>query len=72
MNPFAAEILEYLGGVALGVLIFFLPELLQAKHWVKSFTKLDRIIGKIAGVFIVLISLSRIWGVITDALATLF
>ena len=72
MNPFLMEILEYLGGAAVGVLIFFVPELLQAKHWFKSFTPVDRIFGKIAGGCIILMSLCRMVGVITDALAALF
>ena len=72
MNLFLMEILEYLGGAALGVLIFFVPELLQAKHWFKSFTPADRIFGKIVGGCIILMSLCRIWGVITDAIATVF
>jgi len=72
MNPFLMEILDYLGGVAFGVLIFFVPELLQAKHWFKSFTPVNRIFGKIVGGCIILMSLYRIGGVITNALAALF
>ena len=72
MNLFLMEILEYLGGVAVGVLIFLVPELLQAKHWFKSFTPVDRIFGKIVGGCVILMSLYRIWDVITDALATVF
>ncbi len=72
MNPVLMEILDYLACVALGVFFFFFPESASMKHGKRSFTKLDRIFGKVAGVVIALWSLSRIWGVITDAIAALF
>ncbi len=72
MNPVLMEILDYLACVALGVFFFFFPEFVGMKHGHRSFTKLDRIFGKAVGVCVVLWSLSRIWGVIADAIAALF
>ncbi len=72
MNPFLMEILEYLAGVALGAFFFFFPEFASMKHITRSFTKLDRVFGKAVGVCIILWSLIRIWGVIADAISTLF